>query len=85
MEVVWDLDTELREKTEELGIPMVRSATVGNTPAFTRMIVDLVEELTQGRDPERLGTLPGGMDEETYHLDSRVVPAGGPQREARGA
>lgn len=67
MEVIWDLDTELREKTDELGIPMVRSATVGNTPAFTGMIVDLVEELTQGREPERLGTLPVGMDEETYH------------------
>src|SRR5262249_54571960 len=34
MEVVFDLDTELRDRCEKLGINMVRAATVGTHPRF---------------------------------------------------
>ena len=34
MEVLYDLDTEARQLCDELGINMVRAATVGNHPAL---------------------------------------------------
>ncbi|MCU1275516.1 MAG: Ferrochelatase [Bryobacterales bacterium] len=50
MEVLYDLDTEARELCEQLGLHMVRAATVGNHPAFVSMIRELVLE--------RMGELP---------------------------
>lgn len=44
MEVLYDLDTEAVEKARELGMEMVRSATVGIHPAFISMIRELVVE-----------------------------------------
>jgi protoporphyrin/coproporphyrin ferrochelatase len=44
MEVVYDLDTELRQRCERLGINLVRAATVGTHPRFIRMIRELIEE-----------------------------------------
>ena len=44
MEVVYDLDVELQECCDELGIHMVRAKTAGTHPSFVRMIADLVEE-----------------------------------------
>ena len=57
MEVVMDLDVEARERADELGIDMVRAATVGTHPAFVGMIRDLVRERST-EHPERaaLGT-----------------------------
>ena len=42
MEVVYDLDTEARKLCEELGLNMVRAATVGTHQAFISMIRDLI-------------------------------------------
>jgi len=58
MEVVYDLDTELRERCERLGINLVRAATVGTHPRFIRMIRELIEE-RMSDSPVRpaLGTL----------------------------
>ena len=58
MEVLFDLDVEARERAAELGLNLVRAATVGTAPAFIRMIRDLIVERTTER-PERLalGTL----------------------------
>jgi ferrochelatase len=53
MEVVYDLDTELRRRCEQLGINMVRGATVGTHPRFVRMIRELVEE-RMSDSPQRL-------------------------------
>jgi ferrochelatase len=53
MEVVYDLDTELRQRCEQLGINMVRAATVGTHPRFVRMIRELVEE-RMSDSPQRL-------------------------------
>ena len=63
MEVVYDLDTELKQRCESLGINMVRAATVGTHPRFIRMIRELVEERMTG-SPHRLalGTLGPSHD-----------------------
>jgi ferrochelatase len=63
MEVVYDLDTELRQLCNSLGVNMVRAATVGIHPRFVRMIRELVEERMTG-SPRRLalGTLGPGHD-----------------------
>jgi ferrochelatase len=53
MEVVYDLDTEARQTCAELGINMVRAATVGTHPRFVHMIRELVEERT-ANSPDRL-------------------------------
>ncbi len=43
-EVLYDLDLEARSRALELGLNMVRAATVGTHPRFVRMIRELVEE-----------------------------------------
>jgi ferrochelatase len=47
MEVLYDLDEEAAAKCQELGIQLVRAATVGTHPQFVSMIVDLIEERLQ--------------------------------------
>jgi protoporphyrin/coproporphyrin ferrochelatase len=49
MEVVYDLDTQARQTADELGMTLVRAATVGTHPRFVQMIRELIEE--------RLGTI----------------------------
>ncbi|MEX0613203.1 MAG: ferrochelatase [Pirellulales bacterium] len=44
MEVLYDLDTEVRQLCDRLGINMVRAATVGTHPRFVQMIRELIEE-----------------------------------------
>jgi ferrochelatase len=44
MEVVYDLDTEARQLSGELGLHMVRAETVGDDPRFAAMIRELVLE-----------------------------------------
>jgi ferrochelatase len=53
MEVVYDLDTELKQRCDSLGINMVRAATVGTHPRFIRMVRELVQELMSDT-PQRL-------------------------------
>ncbi|MGQ0623431.1 MAG: ferrochelatase [Sporichthyaceae bacterium] len=48
VEVCYDLDIELRELADSLGVTMTRAATVGVHPAFVRAIADLVRERTDG-------------------------------------
>lgn len=59
MEVIFDLDVEIRALCEELGIRMVRSAPVGTHPRFVQMIRELIVERL---DPnaERLALGPDG-------------------------
>lgn len=44
MEVLYDLDTEARQVSEELGIRMVRAGTAGTHPAMIEMIAELVQQ-----------------------------------------
>ncbi len=48
LEVVWDLDTEARQRAEELGMGYARADTVGTDPAFLAMIADLIEDYADG-------------------------------------
>jgi ferrochelatase len=58
LEVVWDLDTEARERAGELGMAFARTPTAGTDPRFARMVVELVREHTTGEPAARLSTFP---------------------------
>ena len=47
LEVVFDLDTEAQQVASELGINLVRAATVGTHPRFISMIRELIVERIQ--------------------------------------
>lgn len=44
IEVLYDLDDEAAQRSKELGLTMVRAATVGTHPKFIHMIGDLIAE-----------------------------------------
>ena len=50
MEVLFDLDEEARQVSEELGLEMVRSRTAGVHPRFVSMVGELIQE--------RIGAIP---------------------------
>jgi len=52
MEVVYDLDVEARALANEIGIKMVRAATVGTHPHFIDMICELIREKIEGTEPQ---------------------------------
>ena len=63
MEVLYDLDTEARQVSAEIGLNMIRAATVGTHPAFVSMIRELIAERTDGDAPHRaLGTRGASHD-----------------------
>jgi len=63
MEVLYDLDTEARKLAGELGLNMIRAATVGTHPQFVAMIRELILERLDSAAPRRsLGTLPPRAD-----------------------
>lgn len=63
MEVLYDLDVEARQVAEELGLNLVRAATVGNHPRFVQMICELIEErLTLHPQRLALGRLGASHD-----------------------
>jgi protoporphyrin/coproporphyrin ferrochelatase len=55
MEVVYDLDTEARDRAAALGLDFVRAGTAGTHPGFVRMIRELVEERVAGAERRALG------------------------------
>ena len=63
MEVLYDLDTEARQVSEETGLNMIRAATVGTHPEFVRMIRELILERLDPTVPRRsLGTFGPSPD-----------------------
>jgi ferrochelatase len=60
VEVIWDLDTEARERAEELGMGFARAATVGPDPRFADMVAELVAEHTHDVAPRSLGDVASG-------------------------
>ncbi len=63
LEVCYDLDTEARERADELGLRMERAATVGTDPRFVAMIRDLVVERATARAARpALGRLGASSD-----------------------
>lgn len=82
MEVLYDLDTEAADLCRELGVAMVRAATVGTAPEFVGMIRNLIAERAWAL-PDRvaIGSLPASHD--VCPLDccpapQRPSPAGRP-------
>jgi protoporphyrin/coproporphyrin ferrochelatase len=63
MEVLYDLDSEARDKARELGLHFVRAGTVGLHPRFVRMVRELIVERME-ESPERpaLGNLGPSHD-----------------------
>jgi ferrochelatase len=63
MEVVLDLDIEAAAKASELGLKMVRAATVGTHPKYVGMVRELViERLREGTPRPALGSLGPSHD-----------------------
>jgi ferrochelatase len=60
VEVIWDLDTEARERAEELGMGFARAATAGRDPRFADMVAELVAEHLHEAAPLSLGDVPAG-------------------------
>ena len=58
LEVVWDLDTEAKDKAAELGMDFVRAATPGQDPRFAQLVPTLISERLAGEPPLRLGVEP---------------------------
>ncbi len=58
LEVVWDLDTEARERAGELGLRFERVATPGSDPRMAQMVVELVREHLDGAPARRSGSVP---------------------------
>ena len=63
MEIVLDLDVEAKATAEEVGLTMVRAATVGTHPAYIGMVRELIEErLRPGVERRALGKLGPSHD-----------------------
>lgn len=58
VEVVWDLDTEARERAAARGIGFARAATAGPDPRFADMVVELMAEHLADAPPRRLSEIP---------------------------
>ncbi len=54
IEVVWDLDHELRSQAEAAGIAFARAATPNADRRLARVAADLIDELRCGRAPSRI-------------------------------
>lgn len=59
VEVIWDLDTEARDRAEELGMGFARAATAGPDPRFADMVAELVAEHVHDAAPRSLGAVAG--------------------------
>ncbi|XVV06878.1 ferrochelatase [Actinosynnema sp. CA-248983] len=56
LEVVWDLDTEARDRAEELGMGFARAATPNGDPRFAQLVAELVGEMTSGAPARKLSS-----------------------------
>ncbi|MCA1626423.1 MAG: ferrochelatase [Acidobacteria bacterium] len=80
MEVIYDLDTEAQQLAEEIGINLIRAATVSTHPKFISMIRELIlERMTN--DPERRALGTRGTSHDVCPADCCLyVPAGHPPK-----
>ncbi len=62
LEVLYDLDTEAAAVCQEVGLNMIRAATVGTHPEFITMIRHLIEERIKGTEKHCLGGLGPSHD-----------------------
>lgn len=57
LEVVWDLDTEARERAEKWGMAFARAATPGTDPRFAELVVELVREHVERAEVRKLSSM----------------------------
>jgi ferrochelatase len=77
MEVLYDLDTEAQGVAQELGLTLIRAATVGTHPTFIKMIRELIlERMTSNPVRRTLGTR--GAKEDACPADCCLMGAGRP-------
>ena len=77
MEVLYDLDTEARQLSEEIGLNMIRAATVGAHPEFVSMIRELISERMTAT-PLRLALGTRGASHDVCPADCCLMGAGRP-------
>jgi ferrochelatase len=90
IEVVWDLDEELRLQAERAGIAFARATTPNADPRFARLVADLIDELRMDTEPARL-TGPDPVPGCGYDVDGQpcglspwcVAPGGAPEEKSR--
>jgi ferrochelatase len=58
LEVVWDLDHEMRQRAAALGMNFVRAATPGTDPRFAEMVAELVAEQALSAPARRCSQVP---------------------------
>ena len=81
MEVMFDLDTAAQQECQNLGINMVRAASVGTHPDFVEMVRHLVLERTDGAEKQAIGQMPANWDvcpQDCCLYTPRQPPAGRP-------
>jgi ferrochelatase len=54
IEVIWDLDSELAEQADAAGIAFARATTPNAQPRFARLVLDLLDEVREGREASRV-------------------------------
>ncbi|MBI1258938.1 MAG: ferrochelatase [Chloroflexi bacterium] len=62
MEVLYDLDTEARQLSSELGLNMIRAGTAGTHPAFITMLRELIVERMDGGEKRAVGMFGANHD-----------------------
>ncbi len=72
VEVRYDLDIEARQLADELGLNLVRAATVGSHPKFVGMIRELVEERVRGVPKRAVGKF--GPSHDVCPVDCCLYP-----------
>ena len=81
IEVVWDLDNELRSHAEVLGVAFARTSTPNADRRFARLATGLIDELRYGHAPVRVSVpdpVPGCL------ASINGEPCGAPHCVARG-
>ena len=73
MEVLFDLDEEAQNIARQLGLNMIRAATVGTHPRFVRMIRELVQERLS-ENPSRLSVGNLGPSHDVCPVDCCAYP-----------
>lgn len=54
IEVIWDLDTELAEQAEDLGVALARATTPNDQPRFAQLALELLDEVRTGSEAARV-------------------------------
>jgi len=54
IEVIWDLDSELAEQADGLGVALARASTPNDDRRFAKLALSLLDEVRHGTEPARV-------------------------------